>query len=130
MNESLLRVVVAAPLDGARAALRRLVEDQWGWKVVAEATDGLAAVRAARTDRADVLLADGSLEGPGIPGIREILPKDSPILVVGLVDRPTDLAATDGIAILKGVPGDRVRRVVLEALEARWARPTEPGAVA
>ncbi|MGH3442213.1 MAG: hypothetical protein ACRDUY_09260 [Nitriliruptorales bacterium] len=126
MNEKLLRVVVAAPLDGARAALRRLVEGQWGWEVVAEAADGLAAVRAARTNRADVLLADGSLEGPGIAGIREILPGDSPILVVGLVDRPTDLATSQGISILKGVPGDRVRRVVLEALEARWSRPTEP----
>ena len=120
MTETPLRIVVAAPLEGARRTLRRLLEERCGWTVVAEAGDGLSAVSRARVHHADVLLVDGAIEGPDLAGVRALLSSSSPVVVVGLVEQPAELAAA-GIAVLKSAPVGRVRETVLAAVHARTA---------
>lgn len=120
MTGTALRIVVAAPLEGARRTLRRLLEERCGWDVVAEAGDGLSAVSRARVHHADVLLVDGAIEGPDLAGVRALLASSSSVLVVGLVEQPAELAAS-GIAVLKSAPAERIRETVLGAVHARTA---------
>lgn len=120
MTGTVLRIVVAAPLEGARQTLRRLAEERCGWKVVGEGSDGLSAISRARTKQADVILVDGTIEGPGLSGIRSLVPATSPFVVVGLVDHPAELAAA-GTTVLKSAPAERIRQTVVEAVQARMA---------
>lgn len=117
MTGTALRIVVAAPFEGARQTLRRLAEERCGWTVVAEAGDGLSAVSGARAHRADVVLVDGGIEGPGLIGVRRLIPTGFP-LVVGLVEHPSELAA-DGISVLKSAPAERICETVLAAVRSR-----------
>lgn len=120
MTGTALRIVVAAPLEGARQTLRRLLEERCGWDVVAEAGDGLSAVSRARVHHADVLLVDGAIEGPDLAGVRALLAPSSAMVVVGLVEQPAELAAS-GVSVLKSAPVDRIRETVLAAVHARTA---------
>ena len=120
MNETPLRIVVAAPLEGARQAVRRLVTERCGWDVVAEAGDGLSAVSRARSHRADVLLVDGAITGPGLAAVRALVPPTAPFVIVGLVEHPADLASS-GPAVMKSAPAARIRQTILDAVHARMA---------
>jgi chemotaxis response regulator CheB len=114
-----LQVVVADPRASARSALTRLV-GEWGWSVVAEASDGFEAVRLAREFKPDVLLVDAATGGLDVASIYDLVDADSSTLLVRLIDRPQQHATQQvGVSILKGVPGDRVRAVILEALARR-----------
>lgn len=114
-----LQVVVADPRASARTGLRSLVAE-WGWTVVAEASDGYEAVRLAREFKPDVLLLDAAAGGLDVASIYDLVDPNWGPLVVRLIDRPQQHATQRmGVAILKGVPGDRVRAVILEALEQR-----------
>jgi DNA-binding NarL/FixJ family response regulator len=114
-----VRVVVADPRPTARVALHRLVEGGWSWSVVGEAADGLEAVRLVRQQDADVLLVDASVGGLTLRSMNELLSEPSGALVVGLLDSPHQHADTRGVAVLKGVPADRMRELILLELEGR-----------
>lgn len=113
------QVVVADPRTSARAALRTLV-GEWGWTVVGEASDGFEAVRLARELKPDVLLVDAASGGLDVASIYDLVDPTSGPLLVRLIDRPQQHATQHmGVAVLKGVPGERVRAVILDAMKAR-----------
>ena len=123
-----LRVVIADPVAAARAALRRILETELGWTVVGEAIDGLGAIRTARAERADVLLVDSTVSGLDLASIQRLLPPDSGILVVGMTDRPESLAAAGGVSVMKSVPVQRLRTVVVDGLQQLWSDRHQVGA--
>lgn len=112
-----MHVVVAGATTAARETLSTLVRS-WGWTVAAQAKDGYEAVRLARELYPDVLLVDASLGGRAMRSLYELMGA-SGSLVVRLIDRPQEHAELGGIAVLKGVPSERIRRVILEALGER-----------
>lgn len=115
-------MVVAHPRAAARQALSRMVTDL-GWTVVGEATDGFEAVRVARSTEADVLLVDGATKALDVAtGLGAGDPSTSP-LVVRLIDRPQEHAVEGGIAVLKGVPRERLQRRIVEAMSERRGLP-------
>ncbi|MDQ7910917.1 response regulator transcription factor [Phytohabitans sp. ZYX-F-186] len=63
----MIRVLIADDQDLVRLGLRTLVESEDDMAVAGEASDGLAAVEAARRERPDVVLMD--IRMPGIDGI-------------------------------------------------------------
>ena len=112
-----LEVVVADARATARQALTALVES-WGWSVVAEADDELSAVSHARRAVPDAVLADASIHDSGLLGGLET----TGVTVVRLLERPQEHAAMSGPAVLKGVPEDRLRAVIEEAVTAGRVR--------
>ena len=112
-----MHVVVAGATTAARSTLSALVRS-WGWTVAGEAKDGYEAVRLARELYPDVLLVDASLGGRAMSSLYELM-ESSGSLVVRLIDRPQEHAQLGGIAVLKGVPSARIRRVILDALGER-----------
>ena len=112
-----LHVVVAGATTAARSTLSALVRS-WGWTVSAEAKDGYEAVRLARELYPDVLLVDASLGGRAMRSLYDLM-RTSGSLVVRLIDRPQEHAEFGGIAVLKGVPAARIRKVILEAVAER-----------
>ncbi|MGH2754514.1 MAG: hypothetical protein ACRDLB_08770 [Actinomycetota bacterium] len=119
-----MHVVVAGATSAARSTLAALVR-AWGWQVVAEAADGYQAVRLARELYPDVLLVDASLTGRKMTALYELMDSASGPLVVRLIDKPQEHAGFGGIAVLKGVPSERIRRVILDAVEERDAPDAE-----
>ena len=83
-----------------------------------EAKDGYEAVRLARELYPDVLLVDASASGGQMSTLYGLM-GTSGSLVVRLIDRPQEHAEGGGIAVLKGVPSERIRKVILEALGER-----------
>ena len=61
------RILIADDHDVVRSGIRRIIEDQPGWSVVAEATNGKDAVAQAMATKPDVAILDYRL--PLIDGI-------------------------------------------------------------
>jgi DNA-binding NarL/FixJ family response regulator len=69
-----LRLLVADDHDVVRKGVRKLLEEQPGWEVVAEAADGRDAVEKAKLVQPDVTILDLSMpELNGLEAAREIL---------------------------------------------------------
>lgn len=69
-----LRLLVADDHEIVRKGVRRLIEEQPGWDVVAEASDGCEAVEKAKLVRPDVAILDLMMSGlNGLEATREIL---------------------------------------------------------
>jgi DNA-binding NarL/FixJ family response regulator len=69
-----VRLLVADDHDVVRKGVRRLLEEQPGWEVVAEAADGREAVEKAKLVQPDVTILDLSMpELNGLEAAREIL---------------------------------------------------------
>lgn len=116
-----LRFVLVDARPTARAALREVVETEWGWTVVAEALDGIEAVRRVREGGVDVMLVDASVEGIELSSLFDLMDEADGPLVVGLLDFPHQYAAARGVAVLKGAPSDHVRSVILDSLATKKA---------
>ena len=55
---AMTRILIADDHDVVRSGLRRVVEAQPGWEVVAEATDGKDAINKAAATKPDVAVLD------------------------------------------------------------------------
>ncbi len=114
----MVRVVIADDHPAFRAGLRLLLQDS-GLDVVAEAADGPHAVAAVAETRPDVALLD--LQMPGLTGVevtrrlREVAP-DTRVLVLTMIEADeTVLAAIRAGAwgyLLKGAGQDEIERAV------------------
>lgn len=119
MSETPIRVLLADDHPVVRGGLRALLDALDGIEVVAEASDGAAAIREAVISRPDVVVLD--LRMPGIDGIeaaRRIthdLPKVA-VLVLTMFD--DDELVADALEagargyLLKGAEPDEIERAV------------------
>jgi DNA-binding NarL/FixJ family response regulator len=85
----LIRVLIADDHPATRADMREAVEQDERFTVVAEATDGAAAVQAALRERPDLCLVDTRILGSGIAATREIttrLPDTKVVMITVSLD--------------------------------------------
>jgi DNA-binding NarL/FixJ family response regulator len=113
-----IRVVIADDHPAFRAGLRLLLQDS-GVDVVAEAADGLAAVDAVVETRPDVALLD--LQMPGLTGVevtkrlQEVAPGTRVLVLTMIEADETVLAAIRAGAwgyLLKGAGQEEIERAV------------------
>ena len=114
----MIRVVLADDHPAFRAGLRLLLQDS-GLDVVAEAADGLAAVDAVVATRPDVALLD--LQMPGLTGVEvtkrlhEVAPETRVLVLTMIEADETVLAAIRAGAwgyLLKGAGQEEIERAV------------------
>lgn len=112
-----------------REVLRQLFEEVWGWSVLGQASDSTEALALVRSTSPDVVVVDSHPADPVLASLSELVAPLGRPVVVSLLDFPHEHAATRGPAVLKGVPVDHIRQVILEALEearpggAGWSAP-------
>lgn len=112
-----IELVLADPRPSARQGLRRVVE-AWGWDVVAEARDALEALRMARELEPDLVLIDSAARLSGVPEMSSLGAARNLPLIVSMIDVPQELSSGNELKILKGIPMDRMRQLIVDALEA------------
>jgi DNA-binding NarL/FixJ family response regulator len=114
----MIRVVIADDHPAFRAGLRVLLQDS-GLDVVAEAADGPAAVDVVVATRPDVALLD--LQMPGLTGVevtkrlREVAPESRVLVLTMMEAEETVLAALRAGAwgyLLKGAGQEEIERAV------------------
>src|SRR5581483_4898284 len=125
MGEPKVSVVIVDHHDTTRSVLRQVFEEQWGWSVVGEATLGTDAVGLARMSRPDVIVADAGITDMTVDELSRLVgPPSGPSVVVALLDFPHQYATGPESAVIKGVPMDHLKNVVLRTL--RQAHPEDP----
>jgi two-component system, NarL family, nitrate/nitrite response regulator NarL len=78
-----VRILIADDHPIFRDGLRRLLEAERGFKVIAEACDGVEAVEFTRSLRPDILLLDLLMpRRPGLEALRELSVDSSPVRVI------------------------------------------------
>jgi DNA-binding NarL/FixJ family response regulator len=114
------RIVIADDHDVLRTGLRALIETRPGWEVVAEARDGLEALRAAEAAQPDIVVLDYAMPiTNGVEVARQLRarPPRPEILIFTMHDDDAILRE----AILMGVRGYLLKSDaqghLLEALE-------------
>jgi DNA-binding NarL/FixJ family response regulator len=86
-----LRVLVADDHEIVRKGLRSIVEEQPGWEVAGEASDGREAVDKVRALRPDVAVVDVSMPGlNGLEATRQMLRNDPEARVLILTMHESD----------------------------------------
>ena len=114
------RILLADDHEVLRTGLRALIETRPGWKVVAEARDGLEALKAAETTKPDIVVLDYSMPVMnGLEVARQLRarPRRPEILIFTMHDDDAILRE----AVLAGVRGYLLKSDaqghLLEALE-------------
>ena len=107
-----LRVVLAAPSDATRAAIRGMVEERWGWQVVGEVSDLRRSVPRARELRPDVVLLVAPTGAPEVDEVTAMLEAISVVPVL-LLEAPAEHCYSGGPAVLRA-PTTRMRRVIVD----------------
>jgi DNA-binding NarL/FixJ family response regulator len=109
-----LRILIADDHPLTRSALTGLLE-QYGFSVVAEASDGLEAIDRARDLRPDIVLLDLTMPGMGgleaLPRIRAAAPECEVVVLTASGTEDNLLAAIRGGAagyLLKTEPPERI----------------------
>src|ERR1700752_1674723 len=86
-----LRVLVADDHEVVRKGLRSILEEQPGWEVTGEASDGRGAVDKVKPLRPDVSVVDVGMPGlNGLGATRQMLRKDPQTRVLILTMHETD----------------------------------------
>jgi DNA-binding NarL/FixJ family response regulator len=84
------RLLIADDHELIRKGLRHLLEEQAGWKVVAEARDGREAIAKAKETKPDVALLDIAMPLlNGLEAARQIDPTHTKILILTMHDSDT-----------------------------------------
>ena len=122
--ETSLSVVVAEDHPLYRRALVSLLTGPPGWRVVAEADDGVGAVTAAHTTQPDVVVMDLKLPGlDGIEATRRIVAASPHIAVLVLTMYDDDTSVFEAMRagargyLLKGADQDEIVRAVADVAE-------------
>ena len=87
-----IRILIADDHYVIRTFLSRILESQEDFRIVGQASDGVATVETAKALRPDVVLMDYDMPGKdGVAATQEILKSDPNILVIGfsMHDEPT-----------------------------------------
>jgi DNA-binding NarL/FixJ family response regulator len=91
MGTSTLRVLVADDHEVVRKGLRTILEEQPGWEVSGEASDGREAVDKVRTLKPDVTVVDVGMPGlNGLEATRQMLKNDPETKVLILTMHESD----------------------------------------
>src|SRR5579859_1039139 len=78
-----VRILIADDHPIFRDGLRRLLESERGFKVVAEACDGIEAVEFVRKLKPEILLLDLAMpRRPGLEALRELSGDTAPVRVI------------------------------------------------
>ena len=129
-------VVIVDHHDATRSVLRQVFEEQWSWSVIGEVSTGTDAVVLARTTRPDVIVADAGITDMSVDELSRLVgPPSGPSVVVALLDFPHQYAAGPDSSVIKGVPMDHLKNVVMRTLrqahpeDPRWRDHAEPEAI-
>ena len=94
----MIRIVIADDHPIFRDGLRRLLESEPGYSVVAEAADGAGAIAACVQQNPDILLLDLTMPRvPGMEALREMSRAKSPVRIILLT------AAIDRVQMLEAL---------------------------
>ncbi len=125
MSSGPIRVLIADDHALVREGIRRVLEDDGGFEIVAEATDGHEARRSLLEDEPDVALLDIAMPGPsGIALVEELQARGSPVrtLILSMYDDPEyvrlALEAGAGGFLLKDEAGPSELRRAVRAVHA------------
>jgi two-component system response regulator NreC len=122
-----IRVVIADDHSVVRHGLRRLLESQAEFEVVAEAGDVDSARRYVRGHRPDVLVLDLNMPGEpsieAVAGIREEFP-DTQIVVLTMQDSPAFARRAMSDGVLGYVLKEAADRELIDAVRAAAAGET------
>lgn len=86
-----VRIAIADDHEIFRDGLRRLLESEPGFEVVAEAVDGLDAIRVAREAGPDVLLLDVAMPRMGGVEALSTMPSSTRVILLTAAIEPSDL---------------------------------------
>lgn len=131
MNGPPIRVLIADDHAPTRADIRRILEDDARFHVVAEAHDAAAAVEGAVSKRPDVCLLDVQMPGSGVGAAWEIsarLPQTKIVmLTVSREDQHLFAALRAGASgyLLKEMDATRLPHALSDVLEGKAALPRD-----
>jgi two-component system response regulator NreC len=121
MSEPKMRIVIADDHAVVRSGLRRVLEDQPGWEVVAEAADAEGALRVTRGHKPDVLVLDLNMPGEmtsldAIPRVLEEVP-GTRVVVLTMQDEPAFVRGALGAGATAYVLKEAADAELVDAIE-------------
>jgi two-component system, NarL family, nitrate/nitrite response regulator NarL len=131
MSDAAIRVLIADDHAPTRADIRRILENDSRFDVVADAHDAAAAVEAAVSERPDVCLLDVQMPGSGVGAAWEIsarLPQTKIVmLTVSREDQHLFSALRAGASgyLLKDMDATRLPHALSDVIQGKAALPRD-----